>query len=189
MVEVLPPKNFSHPGAPKIGKKYEFKIDVSRIKVSNEMLLFHSIWWNVISPFFYKKFPKKGAESFPFWPKTPQKKPKAPYNISYPKIDYDSWVLFTFGCNGGRWVSLGGPGWWLDLTFVILMNNLITLRLWIWNLWIRCRMNWSGPDIGSRTNSWRWSSAVLALASQIIFEMVCVLKLFITNPAKNNKIN
>jgi hypothetical protein len=102
----------------------------------------------------------------------------------YPKIDYDSWLLFTFGCNGGGWVSLGGPGWWLDLTFVIVMNNLIIVRLWIWNLWIRCRMDWSGPDIGSRTNSWRWSSAVLALASQIIFEMVCVLKLFITNPAK-----
>ena len=134
-------------------------------------------------------FRKKGSWKFLFFTQKPRKKPKAPYNISYLEIDYDSWVLFTFGCNGGRWVSLGGPGWWLDLTFVILMNNLIILRLWIWNLWIRCRMNWSGPDIGSRTNSWRWSSAVLALASQIIFEMVCVLKLFITNPAKNNKIN
>ena len=125
-----------------------------------------------------------------FTPITFQKKRKLEVFIIHPKprkIDYDSWVLFTFGCNGGGWVSLGGPGWWLDLTFVILMNNLIIVRLWIWNLWIRCRMNWSGPDIGSRTNSWRWSSAVLALASQIIFEMVCVLKLFITNPAKKKK--
>ena len=85
-----------------------------------------------------------------------------------------SW-LFTFGCNGGRWVSLGCPCWWLDLTG--FLGELLRCRSW------RRRIHWR-PDIGSRTNSWRWCSSVFALAAQIIFEMMRLLKLFITNPAK-----
>ena len=154
-VEVLPPKNFSHPGAPNKKSFYEYKHSLTECRISNCHLPFQAL---------HSGLKCQNGTFFVHF--------KGMFDAHF-EIHQFSRLDFTFGCNGGWWVSFGSPSRWLGLTFLLVNRR---------------------PDIWSWTNGWRRRSSVFAFSSEIILVMMVSmvinmdrLKLFITNPEIKQK--